>query len=265
MKPMSIATSLAASALLGSTLLASQATATTLEISITNNQSEDGLYLTPLFLALHDGGFDAFDAGSAASAGVEALAEGGDASGVIATAQGAGAQTGVITSPGGFGPLPIIDPGETASIRINVDPSTGRYLSFLSMIIPSNDGFIGNDNPEAYAIFDDTGTWAGLGPIEVTLADIWDAGTEVNDNLGAAFNTAGGTSTDEDGTIGLFGDLSVLFGQNTADGTTIGSTLGSSLATITVASVPLPAGLPLLGSALLLAGLAGRRRTTNKA
>jgi hypothetical protein len=49
---------------------ANVAAAATLEITITNNQAAQGLYLTPLFFALHDGSFDPFDEGSAASAAV---------------------------------------------------------------------------------------------------------------------------------------------------------------------------------------------------
>lgn len=261
MKPLNKMGGLTAAALLAATTLASTATAATLEISITNHQAEDGLYLTPLFFALHDGGYDGFDAGSSASAGIEALAEGGDAAGEIANAEAAGASTGVITSPGGFAGAPVIDPGETATVRVNVDPTTGRFLSFLSMVIPSNDAFIGNDNAMAYEVFNADGTWAGLGPIDVSLGDIWDAGTEVNDNQGAAFNAAGGIATDEGGTISLLSDLSVLYGQGTADGTTTGQSFNASLATIRVSAVPVPASLALLGSVMAMGGFAGYRRT----
>ena len=53
------------------------ASAASLQISITNNQQPDGLYITPLLSILHDGSFDAFDSGSPASANVEAAAEEG--------------------------------------------------------------------------------------------------------------------------------------------------------------------------------------------
>ena len=55
-----------------------------IEITIENLQPADGFYFTPVWIGVHDGGFDYFDNGSAASASLEALAEGGDVSGVDA-------------------------------------------------------------------------------------------------------------------------------------------------------------------------------------
>lgn len=251
-------------AVCASSLMATTASAVVLEISVTNEQAEGGLFLTPVYFGFHDGSFDAFDAGSGASAGVELLAEEGNFGGVrderlaaAPTSQGAAA-----FGPEGFGSAagqpPVLDPGETATFTINLN-TENRYLTFLSMIIPSNDAFIGNDNPFAYELFTDDGVFTGLEPIEVTLDQVWDAGTELNDNLGAAFNAAGGTATDTTDGISLLGSgIDSLFGQSTAAGTVTGNSFSPLLATISVAAVPLPAGLPLL--ALGLAGLAGVRR-----
>lgn len=243
-------------------LIAGGASAVPIEISITNNQGEGGLFLTPLLTAFHDGTFDFFDPGVAANGGVQLLAEEGNPAGAIADATAAGVETAVILSPGGFAGAPVIDPGETASIVVDLDPNGQRFLSFLSMVIPSNDAFIGNGNPTAYELFDETGNFTGGSPIEVLGGEVWDAGTEANTNLGAAFNAAGGDRTDEGGTIGLFGDLSSLLNQNTAAGTLVSSVPGQSglLATIQVASVPLPAGLPLMVFALGAFGFAARRK-----
>lgn len=245
----------AAAALLG----ASAAAATTVEVTITNNQASGGLFLTPLFTAFHDGSFDIFDNGAAASGALEALAEEGNPGGLIAAAGAAGAATGVVLSPGGFAGAPVIDPGETAKLRLVVDEMTQRYFSFASMIIPSNDVFVANGNPLAYEVFDSFGAFTGLGPISVSR--YYDAGTEVNDNLGAAFNANNPTAaTDEGGTVSLLADLDFLLGQGTVAGTTVGfvPTGASPLATIQVAAVPLPASLPLL--ALGLFGLTALRR-----
>ena len=241
-----------AAGLLLSAGLVSGAAASTLQISITNNQDLDGLYLTPLFSVLHDGSFDAFDVGGAASASVEALAEEGDPSGLVADAAAAGATAGVILAPEGFAGAPVLDPGETASIQLDVNPTSQRFLSFLSMVIPSNDIFIGNDNPMAYEVFDIAGAFTGLGPISIYTDDAWDAGTEVNNGFGAPFNTAGGTATDVDGLITQASDrLFFLNGQETAAGTVVSLSGGRNLlATIEISQVPLPAGFPLL-----LAGL----------
>lgn len=256
-------TALLGGAALTSLALAAPVAAKTLEITITSNQAAGGLYLTPLLTVLHDGTYDAFDPGATASAGVQAIAEGGDVS-VERGGAAAAFNTGVITSPGGFAGAPVIDPGETATLRINVDPATDRFLSFLSMVIPSNDAFIGNGNPFAYELFNDMGEFTNISPIEVTADEVWDAGTEVSNNLGAAFNTAGGDRTDENGFITLAGDAGLLnlLGQNTPAGTSVTSVpLGSELlATISVAQVPLPAGLPLMLFALGGLGVARRAR-----
>ena len=237
------------------------ASATTLEISITNTQSTGGLFLTPVFTAIHDGSLDFFTPGTAASAELESLAEDGMTAGVQGLADAAGAVSGVAVGTS-VAPPPL-NPGETATLRLDVaDPTTNRFLSFLSMVIPSNDAFIGNGNPLAYELFDMAGNFTGIGPISVLGGQVWDAGTEVNDGQGAAFNAAGGTSTDEGGTVALFGDLSPLLFQTTAAGPEITSVPGTGdvLAVINVAAVPLPAGGVLLLAALGAgAGLARRR------
>jgi hypothetical protein len=251
--------------LIMSALLAGAASAATVSVTIRNNQPDVGLYLTPLFVAFHDGSYDAFNAGETASAGVTLIAEEGDVSVEIANAQSQGAKTGVITSPGGFAGAPVIDPGETATFQIDLDRLNDRFFTFLSMVIPSNDNFIGNDNPFAFEIFDVLGKFTNLGPISILGGNVWDAGTEVNNNIGAAFNASGGSGTDENGLISLQANLDFLLGSLTADGTTVSFVPGARdvLATIELAlisPVPVPASLPILATGLGLFGLLKRRR-----
>ena len=160
--------------------------AETVQITFTDEQETGGIYLTPLFAAFHDGSFDYFDAGSSASAATQALAEGGDASGLIAEA--GSAATGVITAPGGFPGAPVFDPGESATITIDLDPNSDRFFTFASMLIPTNDLFIGNDDATAFEIFDAAGLFTGDLNISIFGSNVWDAGTELNNNLDAAFN-----------------------------------------------------------------------------
>ena len=220
------------------------------------------LFLTPLLAAFHDGTFDTFDADAAASASLEALAEQGDPSGLIADAGFAGAEAGVIFSPGGFPGAPVIDPGETAQLSFDLDELNDRYFSFLSMVIPSNNLLIGNDNPLAHEIFDVAGLFTGLGIIDIFGGNVYDAGTELNNNMGAAFNTRGGTAIDEGGVVALAGDLSYLLNQPTVALGTISSVPAARelLARIEINVVPVPAALPLLLVGLGSMGFVARRR-----
>ncbi len=236
------------------------ASAVTLEVKVTNLQGPGGLFLTPIFSIFHDGSYDSFSAGELASPGLEAIAEEGDVS--VELAATAGETNGVILAPGGFPGAPVLDPGETATARFQVDPLSDRFFSFLSMVIPSNDLFVGNGNPLAYEIFDAAGTFTGLAPFFVTIANIYDGGTELNDNLGAAFNANGGASTDTSNPIQLVGDISFLGGQPTAAGTFVSLAAGgASLLRFEISVVPVPAALPLLLAGIGALGLAGRRRT----
>ena len=232
------------------------ASAVTLEVKVTNLQGEGGLFLTPIFSIFHDGSYDSFSVGDMASPGLEAIAEDGDPS--VELAATAGENTGVIFGPTG---VPgVLDPGETARQRFDVDPMTDRFFSFLSMIIPSNDLFVGNGNQLANQIFDTAGNFTG-GSIFLTLANIYDGGTEENNNLGAAFNGRGGNPTDTMNGVQLVGDISFLLGEPTAVGGTV-SSIGTDVLRIDISVVPVPAALPLLLGGIGALGLLRRRRRT---
>ena len=227
------------------------------QVTIENLQPSDGFYATPFWVGFHDGSFDLFDAGATSSAGLEALAEGGDVAGVMSdfTAAAAG-QQGVVTSPGGFAGAPVFDPGETATQTFNLAAGE-RFFSFASMVIPSNDNFFGNDNETAYEILDSNGDFTGELVIDLGFGNVWDSGTEVNDGQGAAFSTAGGTSTDENGVVNLLAadGLNYLDGIGTADGTNINfaNASASPLFRVTISAVPEPSAFAAIG----LMGLVG--------
>lgn len=256
-----------ATAVAAATMAAGAANATMLQFEFTNNSASEGLYLTPFLSVFHDGTYDAFNAGATASAGIEAIAEEGDVSVERAAAEAAGFTTAVAANAAGFPGAPVIDPGETASFVIDLDPTSERFISFFSMVIPSNDIFIGTNNPTAYSLFDAAGNFSGIGPIEILGGDVYDAGTEENNGLGAPFSADGGTATDTPGgVISLGPDLSVLAGITRPAGLgPVITTQGASdlLATVTVteiAPVPLPAGgLLLLGGLAAMGGVLRRR------
>ena len=161
---------------------------TLLRITVKNEAPTMGTFQTPVWVGLHDGTFDTYDLGSAASAELERLAEDGNVADLqtafdtAAVGAGSGTINGVLQGA-------ELAPGESASITIRVDPTdpNARYFSYASMVIPSNDAFIANGDPTAHEIFDATGTFLGAS-FTVLGTDVLDAGTEVNDELPA--NTA---------------------------------------------------------------------------
>ena len=203
-------------------------------------QPAAGFFITEPWVGLHNGDFDLFNAGERASAGLEALAEGGNTELLGAEF----AQPGRLQATIGNGNVQFISPGETVEGSIAVrNAANYRYFSFASMLIPSNDAFIGNDDPLAFEIFDAAGNFTGPLTIDVFASDIYDSGTEVNDGQGAAgfslgLNGDGGTSTDDPtSTVGLHPDLLAnIENFMTAAGTTVTDLLtpDEAIARITV-------------------------------
>jgi len=155
---------------------------------------------------------------------------------------------------------PVLDPGEVTTIRVDLDASTQRFFTFLSMVIPSNDTFIGNDNPLAYELFDASGNFVFDQLINVFATDAWDAGTEADNGYGAAFAPPTGTGpTVTDTGILSLSYLDFLVGRPQAPGGTV-QTANGLLASIEITVVPLPAGLPLLLVGLGAFGFIGSRK-----
>ena len=243
--------------------------AAAIQVTVTNNANVGGLTLSPLWVGFHNGGFDLFDDGAAASNGLELLAELADASGLgaeLAATQGS-AVGGVI----GTGGIPPIEPGETGTAVFDLDPTDNRFFSFASMVVPSNDAFIGN--PDLIELFTAGGDFVGDIVITILGGQIWDAGTEINDPFaGGAFlpGVDATISPEENGVVGLHTGLNELAGVVAANGE--GLVLSEidflnnpnlPVATITISSVPVsePGLIGLLGLAGLgLAGAGLRRR-----
>lgn len=253
---------------------AQAASMTTLEVTVENLAGAGGFSFTPLYFAFQDGNFDAFSTGQAASAGLELLAEEGNPSGLAAErlAVSPGSQGGTIAAPGNG--IPPVDPGESNSVTVDVDGGLNRYFTFLSMILPSNDTFFGSADPLGIVLFDDFGNFLGDRVIDVTGAQIYDAGTEVNDPANGPAFVAGQNITAgaaEGGKVQLAQDLSAFAGVNTPLGVIDGNAIDFTAdpgnfavvrITITeVAPVPLPAGaVLLLGGLGALGGLRARRK-----
>lgn len=107
-----------------------------------------------------------------------------------------------------FPPAPLIYPSDsengTAVVTINEDDiANNRYFNYILPLLPTNDGFIGNDDP--IEIFDDKGNFIGADFI-VYGNQVLDAGTEVNVELPSYIDftfDAIGKGIVENGTIQL--------------------------------------------------------------
>ena len=152
-------------------------------VTVENLAPENGTPLTPLWAAFHDGNFDTYNSGEAATPGLESLAEDGSTALISEEflSSGAGVVDGTITGDDGANPG-VIDVGETTSFTFTVDRSlaSSRYFNYASMILPSNDAFIANGDPLEHEIFDAEGNFLGADFI-VAGDEVLDAGTEVND------------------------------------------------------------------------------------
>ncbi|MEX0323739.1 MAG: spondin domain-containing protein [Puniceicoccaceae bacterium] len=202
-------------------------------VTIMNLAMDDpqGLYFTPVWTGFHDGSFDLFDNGGTAVASLETVAEVGDPSGLGAyfLSQYANGISVVQNNPGGPGPG-VFAPGGLGSYNVALDPSQHRYMSYASMVIPSNDTFMGNDDAMAIELFDENGAFLGPRYLMVSGDQVWDAGTEVNDPTdGPAFvmGQDGAAGTSEGSTImaQAVNGLDNFIGLTTPPGTTIAEAL----------------------------------------
>jgi hypothetical protein len=220
----------------GSTLTAvTSAKAVPVNISIENLGPEGGAIATPLWVTFHDGSFDAFDPGAPASSGIELMSEDGLAgledpniipdfpsfkgtafedvdknfpipksqsiAGLFrrsAASRNGGVQSLVFAPNNPAGVLP----GQSGTRELEIgDPTKNRFFNFASMYFASNDALIANDEP--IKIFDKEGNFIGADLI-YSGNQVWDAGTEINDEslLNVPYSTATvGNGVDENGVI----------------------------------------------------------------
>lgn len=153
-------TALIAAGSLGSGLVSAQ------DVTVTITNLTHATYFTPLLIAAHDNQSHLFQAGTAASTHLQAMAEGGDIAGLETDLLAIGAD--VASNPAGG----VLAPG--ASTSANLDSSrTNSRLSLVAMLVPTNDGFVGLDS---LAIPRRPGTYT-------YHLNAYDAGTEANDEI----------------------------------------------------------------------------------
>jgi MYXO-CTERM domain-containing protein len=255
-------------------------------VTVENLSPRSGFFVTPVWVAFHNGSFDTFDQNRPLTPGgaFEPLVEDGVTGPISAlfraspAALAGGIDDTIRGNTAGVTTPAVFDPGERNSLTLDVNPAAGRFFTFAAMVIPSNDAFIGNDDPLAVPVFGATGNF--LGPITFTVlgAEVRDAGTELNDEQNAAFfnqpaNGLGTTTNDPvlphpgllgsaghpAGTRVILGGTStapvpgVFFDANNADFTRPGA------AVLRVTITPEPSGA-LLPLGAMAAGCVRRRR-----
>lgn len=261
-----IRTSVLTVAIAASSTLLNAATAATLKVTVENIGPEGGIFHSRTWVGFHNGVFDLFNDGEPAPEFLERLAEDAiieptdDFPETLSSAFAASGAIGVDgTVLGPTGPFRDFFPGDSGSLTFNIeDPTTTRYFSYAAMILPSNDAFLGNENPFAVEIFDDNGNFLGADFI-ITGNQIGDAGTEVNDeipgNTAALAQAAPNTGVDQNGVVaphpGFIPGGNILTAFPNGDFTQP----GYQVARIRVEKVPEPAataGLFALGGFFLL-------------
>jgi hypothetical protein len=108
-----------------------------------------GQPLTPPLIATHEGDTDVFSVGQSASLGVQEIAENGNLAPLIASLEADPAVSDVIAAGA---PRPLVPPGSPMSdifsdeVTVTIEAGPGaRFLSYVSMLICTNDGFTGID------------------------------------------------------------------------------------------------------------------------
>ncbi len=272
--------------------LASAQATQQVRVEITNNAPVGGVALTPVWVGFHSGSFDSYNGGLTAQPGLEALAEDGDVS--LLSSQfndfdainggysyiGPGpsdalVRTGDLTDQfrldgtlGSESGPPPIQPGETVSqtFDIRIDGSN-RYLSYASMVIPSNDFFVANGDPTAHdlmSLYDGEGSLSfNIGGFNASPVN--DAGTEAESYLTSAANGLFGLGGGQAGPDSPAGSLGLAI-SNVTDSLSLdalnfpegsqpnfdfndAALYANGIATVTVTAVPEPSTVALLAIA----------------
>ena len=135
--------------------------------------------MSPLAVLTHNGDYQLFEIGQAASVELEHLAEGGSNAELIELMN---SNDSVYQGISGNG---LVLPGASDEVTITVDPSRYGYLSVASMFVNTNDAFVGETGLSLKSL--------AVGESYEMSMNVWDSGTELNDELAATIpGPAGG-------------------------------------------------------------------------
>ena len=255
---------------IGSLLPRGSAQTVQVRVTVENLAPANSIALAPFRFGFGNGTFDSFDnnqpafllgAPDISQAPIVTIAEGGSGSAWFPAFQAAepNANLGSV-----FGPsIPPILPGESNSVVIEVDLSN-RFFTFGSMVVPSNDHFLGNANPTAFEVLDTNGNLV-LTNFTENASRIWDAGSETENPANAAFLVGGVNDQRENENLPVtfnFADLSAFNGLTTAAGYVFDHSLLSAdtpVLSVSFERVPEPASMLLFVGGMSAIGCTRRR------
>ncbi len=219
-------------------------------VMVENTAPTNSISFAPLRVGFNNGTFDSFNIGTTATAPIISIAEGGSGSNWF-PAFAAAQPTAVVGTVGG-----LLTPGQVATQVFTVDTNVNPFFTFASMVVPSNDLFIGNDNPAGLQVLDSSGNLL-ITQINQTAGQIWDAGSEATNPANAAFVNGGvnDNRTPENGLVRFDSTQLLAFeGLTTGAGYTFsnaGLAANTNIARISfsVTAVPEPSSLVMLGLA----------------
>lgn len=147
------------------------------DVSVTNLTPNQPM--SPLAVLTHNNSFELFEVGQSTSVELEYLAEGGSNAQLIALSD---SDANVYQGISGNG---LILSGESDTVSIRVEPNQEDYLSVASMLVNTNDAFVGESGLSLKSL--------AVGDTFVMNMNVWDSGTELNDELAATIpGPAGG-------------------------------------------------------------------------
>lgn len=194
------------------------------QITFTNTSPANGAWIMRPWAGLHDGNFQTFTVGQTAPSGVQHIAEDGvtgDLANMLPPSNvctglasvyttSSPCQYAVFNAYANHGQQASVGnptaPGSSVTWTFTVDKSDpdSQYLSYVGMVIPSNDAFFGSDSAHPIQLFKNGVFNGGNGSITIPVmfSNILDAGTEVNtgNSTDTAFlgQTVNGTGTHPD-------------------------------------------------------------------